>query len=409
MPTFQYVARDATGGRFEGSLDAGDSAALADSLATQGLMLVRATERTQAAGSMDWLSVQLLGTRVQLEDLLLFCRQMATLMKAGVPILRSLRGLQESATNPRFGEVLGSLRQQLESGRELSASMQRESGVFSPYIVSMVRVGEVTGRLSEIFQGLFVQLGFERESREQVRSALRYPVFVIVVAFAAMMAVNLFVIPSFAKVYKSVHAELPLMTRILIGASDFTLAWWPAILALLVLAGIGIFLALRTPRGQEVRDGLILRLPIVGPLVHKAALARFTKSFGLALHAGVPVVDALQVALETADNLVLSARIGEMRAAAERGESLVRAARGTGVFTPTILQMIGVGEETGALGEMMSEIAEFYQKDVEFAVRGLSAKIEPILILVLGAIVLVIALGVFLPMWDLSRAVMHRN
>jgi MSHA biogenesis protein MshG len=409
MASFQYVARDSTGARIEGVLDAADSTGLADSLATQGLVLVRADEQTGTAGGSDWLSAHLLGTRVQLEDLLLFCRQMATLLKAGVPILRSLRGLQESATNPRFGIVLGNLRQQLESGRELSGSMQREPTVFSGYMISMVRVGEVTGRLPEIFLGLFAQLGFERESREQVRSALRYPMFVIGVAFAAILAVNVFVIPAFAKVYRSLHAELPIMTRILIATSDFTVAWWPAILAILALAGTGIYMGLRTRRGQEIRDGLILRLPIVGPLVHKASLARFTKSFGLALSSGVPVVDALQVALETTDNLILSARIQTMRAAAERGESLVRAARSTGVFTPTILQMIGVGEETGALGEMMGEIADFYQKDVEFAVRGLSAKIEPILIMVLGVIVLVIALGVFLPMWDLSRAVMHHS
>ena len=408
MANYQYLARDPTGGRVEGLLESTDLAALADALAAQGLMLVRADEKREGDPTADGLA-RFFAPRVRLEDLLLFCRQLSTLLRAGVPILRSLRGLQESATNPRFGEVLASLRQQLEAGRELSASMAREAPIFSGYVVSMVRVGEVSGRLPDIFQGLFSQMSFERESREQVRSAVRYPIFVISVAFAALMAVNLFVIPSFAKVYKSVHAELPLMTRILIATSDFTVTYWPLILGLVALGIGGTVYGLRTTAGQRLRDGLLLRLPIVGSLVRKAALARFTKSFGLALNSGVPAVDALTVALETTDNLVLSERIGTMRTAAERGESLVRAARGTGVFPPVILQMIGVGEETGALGEMMNEIADYYQKDVEFAVRGLASQIEPILILVLGVIVLVIALGVFLPMWDLSRAVMHRS
>jgi MSHA biogenesis protein MshG len=408
MGTFHYLARDATGLRIEGVLESNDSTALADALSAQGLLLVRATEKSVNAGGGDWFSDLLLGKKVGLDDLLLFCRQMSTLLKAGVPILRSLQGLQESATNRRFGIVLSSLQQQLEGGRELSASMEREGSIFSSYMVSMVRVGEVTGRLPEVFQGLYIQLRFERESREQIGSALRYPMFVIATALAALVAVNLFVIPSFAKVYKSFHADLPIFTRILIATSDFMIGQWPVLLAVLVAASTGITMGLRTTGGRQFRDALLLRLPIFGPLVHKAALARFTKSFGLALNAGVPVVDALQVAVETADNVVLSTRIRTMRIAAERGESIVRAARSTGVFTPVILQMIGVGEETGALGEMMNEVADYYQRDVEYAVRGLAAQLEPILILVLGVMVLIIALGVFLPMWDLSRVVLHR-
>jgi MSHA biogenesis protein MshG len=220
--------------------------------------------------------------------------------------------------------------------------------------------------------------------------------------------VNVLVIPAFAKVYKGLHAELPIFTSILIALSDFTVHYWPLLLGVLAAIAGTLSYAVRTEAGREIRDRLVLRLPIFGGLVRKAALARFTKSFGLAVNAGVPVVDALQVALETADNLAISKRIRTMRSAAERGESLVRAARATGVFTPTILQMIAVGEETGALGDMMNEVADFYQREVEYAMRGLAVQIEPILILLLGGMVLVIALGVFLPMWNLSHVVLHR-
>jgi MSHA biogenesis protein MshG len=305
--------------------------------------------------------------------------------------------------------MLQRLQQQLESGRQLSAAMQREEPVFSRYMISMVRVGELTGRMAEIFMGLHAQLSFERENREQVRSALRYPIFVLCAAVVALVALNIFVIPAFAKVYKNLHTELPLITQVLIAVSDFFVHYWPAMAAATLAAAGGLAWYVRTEAGRRVRDEWVLTIPIIGPLVRKAALARFTKSFGLALDAGIPVVDALQVALETAGNVVLSERIGQMKASAERGETLVKAARATGVFTPTILQMIAVGEETGALGEMMNEVADYYQKEVEYSVRGLAAQIEPIMITLMGCMVLVVALGVFLPMWDLSRAVLHHH
>jgi len=407
MPAFAYVARDPNGQKVEGVLDTPDTNALAETLGAQGLMLVRAHARTADATSQvaDG-GTSFFEPRIEAVDLVLFCRQLATLLRAGVPLLRSLKGLEESAGKPRFARVLVSLQQQLESGREFSASMKNEGTVFSGYIVSMVRVGELTGRLPDVFAGLARQLSFERDNREQVRAALRYPLFVLAVAFAAIVAVNIFVIPAFAKVYRGLNAELPLLTKILMGVSDFALAYWPLILA--ALAGlIGFTVSfLRTRTGRRWFDALLLRLPIIGPLVHKAALARFTKSFGLALDSGVPAVDALTAALETADNVILAERIAAMRVSAERGESLARAARASGVFTPTILQMIAVGEETGALGEMMNEVADHYQKEVDYSIKGLASQIEPILILVLGSIILVFALGVFLPLWDLSRVAM---
>ena len=407
MPLYAYVARDARGARIEGRLESSTAATLADALAAQGALLVRADPCASDHEGVGSLLGRKFGARIVIDDLLLFCRQLATLLRAGVPLMRSLQGLYESATKASFAQLLERLRQQLESGRELSAAMQREDRVFSRYMVGMVRVGEVTGRMSEVLLGLHVQLSFERENREQVRSALRYPIFVLCAAAVALVALNIFVIPAFAKVYKGLHTELPMITQVLIAFSDFMVNYWPALAAML-LAGAGfIGWAIRTPAGRHLWDGLLLQLPIMGPLIRKAALARFTKSFGLALESGVNVVDALEVAVETAANVVLAERIGQIRASAERGETLAKAARSTGVFTPIILQMIAVGEETGALGEMMNEVADYYQKEVEYTVRGLAAQIEPIMIVLMGCMVLVVALGVFLPMWDLSRAVIH--
>jgi MSHA biogenesis protein MshG len=403
MPAYAYLARGPEGQKIEGVIDMPDAGTLAESLAAQGLLLVRAEPRAVASEALAVVRVRLFEPAVTSVDLLLFCRQMATLLKAGVPLLRALKSLEESATNRRFARVLADLRQQLESGRELSVALRAHDRVFTPFVVSMVRVGELTGRLPEVFDGLYRQIGFTRDSREQVRSALRYPTFVLAVALAALIAVNVFVIPSFARVYQGLNAELPALTQVLIGVSSFLQTWWPAMLALAAATAVWASAALRTRAGRRVRDQWLLRLPIVGALVHKAALARFTRSFALAMDAGVPVVDALQAAAETADNLVLGDRIATMRIAAERGESLARAARGTGVFTPTVIQMVAIGEESGALAEMMNEVADHYQKEVDYAVKALAAQIEPILVIALGALILVFALGVFLPLWDLSR------
>jgi MSHA biogenesis protein MshG len=404
MPVFAYVARDEAGAKIEGALESADLGTLASTLSAQGLLLVRGEPRQEPQHNplASWRS-RFFDPPVGAVDLMLFCRQLATLLRAGVPLLRSLKGLEESTEKRRFAELLATLQRELESGRELSASMKQLGSTFSNYIVNMVRVGELTGRLPEIFGGLAVQMNFERENRERVAQALGYPFFVLATAAAALIAVNVFVIPAFAKVYRGLKAELPALTKLLIGISDFVVAFWPALAAATVIGGTALWSFSRTNAGRRARDGLILRLPVIGSLVHRAALARFTKSFGLALDAGVPVVEALSAAVETADNAVLAERIAAMRASAERGESLSRAARSTGVFTPTILQMIAVGEETGALGEMMNEVAEHYQKEVDYAIKGLAAQLEPILIIVLGGIILVFALGVFLPLWDLSR------
>ena len=408
MPTFAYLARDEAGAKVEGALEASDAGALATTLSAQGLLLVRAEpQREVHAHPFAALKTRWLEKPIGIVDLMLFCRQLATLLKAGVPLLRSLKGLEESAEKSRFADVLTAVQRELESGRELSLSLKQQGHVFSNYVVNMVRVGELTGRLPEIFNGLAVQMNFERENRERVAQALRYPFFVLATALAALVAVNIFVIPAFAKVYRGLKAELPVLTKLLIGISDFALAYWPALLALGVFGAGAAWSFVRTDAGRRVRDALVLRIPIVGSLVHRASLARFTKSFGLALEAGIPVVEALTAALETADNVIIAERIATMRVAAERGESLARAARSTGVFTPTIMQMIAVGEETGALGEMMNEVADHYQKEVEYAIKGLASQLEPILILVLGGIILVFALGVFLPLWDLSRVALR--
>jgi MSHA biogenesis protein MshG len=300
--------------------------------------------------------------------------------------------------------VIHDIRTGLDSGRELSATLRTHPEAFSMFYVNMVQVGETTGRLEEIFLQLFSQLEFDEYMRQQVKSALFYPAMVVGAMAIAITIINIFVIPIFAKVFKGFHAELPAVTQFLIAFSDFMVAYWPLMLVGIV-AVIFIFRALvATPMGKYRWDRLKLRIPISGSIVLKATLARFAQSFSLASKSGVPVVQALTNVAGTVGNDYVASRVLQMREGVERGESVHRAGVGTGVFTPVVLQMIAVGEESGALDDMLHEVALMYQQEVEYQLKNLSKQIEPILIVLLGAMVLVLALGVFLPMWNLGQA-----
>ncbi|WP_374377116.1 type II secretion system F family protein [Dongia sp.] len=408
MPYFAYKARDAGGKLIEGVLEGASSGGVADLLLGRGVTPV-SIEETRARGQGSGNAVlTLFKPRVQHVDILLFSRQIHTLLKAGVPIMRALNGLQESATNPAMKEVIRDVRESLEAGRELSVSLARHPKVFSSFYISMVRVGEATGLLDEIFLRLFEHLEFERFMREQVKSALRYPMFVVIAMAVAIVVVNLFVIPAFAKVFQGFGAELPLMTRLLLGFSDFMVTWWPAMLVALI-GGIVAFRAwVGTHAGRMQWEALALRFPIAGKIVSKAAMARFARSFALSTRSGVPVMQALSNSAQTVDNSYIAAKIEGMRDTVERGESVLRASIASGFFTPVVLQMVAVGEESGALDDMMEEVGQMYQREVEYELKTLGQQIEPILIVCLGALVLILALGIFLPMWDLGKVAIKR-
>ena len=409
MAFYSYVGRDAQGLRIEGTLESASSALAADRLAASGVVPVEIVEAAPSAAAL-WQGVQerFSARRIGHLDVLMFTRQMYTLLKSGVPIMRALAGLQESAMNRAFAAVLKELRESLDAGLELSQALARHPAVFFSFYVAMVRVGESTGRLEEVFLRLFDHLEFQKFMREQVRSALRYPMFVMAAMGIALVVINLFVIPAFAKVFKGLRAELPVMTKLLIGFSDFTLAWWPVLLAAGAALVIAFRLWVRTKGGRLAWDRFRLHIPVAGKIVRKATLARFARSFAMAARSGVPLVQGLTLAAQVVENAYIGGRIEDMRMGVERGETILRTAIEAKIFTPVVLQMIMVGEESGALDDMMQEIAGMYQREVEYELKTLSAQIEPILIVALGVMVLILALGVFLPMWDLGKAAIRQ-
>jgi len=408
VPQFAYQGRNARGELVKGVLEGPSSGAVADQLFSTGITPVHINEAgagaAAAAAGQRSLNIRFGAPKVELADLMLFSRQMHTLLKSGVPIIRALAGLEESSQNPTLAKVVGEVRQGLESGRELSFTMRAHPKVFSGFMINMVRVGEMTGRLDEVFMRLYEFFAFEKKMREDIRAALRYPMIVIIALAVAMFIVNLFVIPAFAKMFLSFKAQLPVMTRILIATSDAFVTYWPVMLVGAIAAAVGFHYYVATTKGRYGWDWLKLKLPVIGSLVHKATLARFSRSYALAGKSGVPIVQALALVAEVVDNAYLESRILQMRDGIERGESILRTAVAAGVFDPVVLQMVAVGEETGEIDELMAEIADMYEREVTIEVEGLTAKIEPILLVFMGILVLILALGVFLPMWDMASA-----
>ncbi|TAK87903.1 MAG: type II secretion system F family protein [Betaproteobacteria bacterium] len=411
MPSFAYTGRDPRGELIQGRMEGADSGAVADQLLNTGITPVDIKPSPAAgapAAAVSGVLRKRFGQPITLVDLMLFSRQMYTLLKAGVPIMRALAGLEESVINPSLKTVIADLRKSLDSGRELSAALRRHPDLFSSFYIGLVRVGESTGMLETVFLRLYEHLEFEKEIRERIKSAMRYPMFVVAAMVIALIVINIVVIPAFAKLFHGFNAPLPLMTRILIGASDFTVQFWPVIVAAVALAAVGFRMWKKTPRGKYAWDKLKLKLPIAGKIMNKATLARFARSLALSLRSGVPVVQGLTSVAAVVDNDYLAARIEGMRESVERGESVLRTAADAGIFTPVVLQMIAVGAETGELDELMLEVAQLYEREVDYEVKTLAAQIEPVLIVFLGVIVLILALGVFLPIWDLSRVALRR-
>lgn len=403
MTLFACRARDAQGRPVQAEIEAASAAAAAAQLMADEMTPVRIDPAPPRTDARRLGSPRRPGD-VDPEEILVFCRHMHRLARAGVPLLHALGGLAESRRHVPFGEVLSDVAERVGSGRTLSDALARHPRVFSPLFVSMMRMGEQTGRIDTCFDQLRQYIEFERETRRRVTAALRYPAFVVLAVVGALILLNLFVLPAFARVFEGFGADLPWATRLLLSVSDAAIRLGPWVLLSAGIAATAVHLRLATPEGRVQWDRWKLRLPLLGSILKRATLARFARAFAMAFSAGLPVLQSLELVGDATDNTWVGARIQGMRESVEHGQTLTRAAALSGVFEPLELQMLSVGEETGSLAEMAAEIAAAYEVDVDYEVNRLSETIEPILMLILGGVVLVLALGVYLPMWDLAAA-----
>ncbi len=403
MPLFSYKGRNSSGALVTGQIDGGSLDAVASQLFNTGITPIDIQERSQTLDSNLSISELLRKNKSPtLEDLILFSRQMYTLMKAGVPMTKSITGLIQSSRNFKLINALRDILSHLESGRELSSSMARHPGIFSQLYLSMVRVGEESGRLDESFFRISEYLGREKVTRERIKAALRYPAIVMVTIAVAIAIINIWVIPAFATLFESADTALPWQTQLLIQTSDFFVNWWHVLLVGILVAFVGFRSYKETPSGKYQWDKVKLKFPIVGDIIYRATLARFARSFSMGLKSGVPLIQAMTVVSRSVDNEFISEKILDMRNGIERGDSLTRTAGMTRMFTPLVIQMLSVGEETGQVDDMMEEVADYYDREVDYDIQNLSSAIEPVVIIAIGIMVLILALGILLPMWEIS-------
>ena len=402
MPRFDYAGRDANGARTSGTIDAGSLDAAAGQLFELGITPLDIRPGRQ--GEQRSLARRLGFGRPKRADVILFARQMYTLTRSGVPLIRGLTRLAESTRNPVMKETIETIIDDLEAGRELAGAMARHPSVFSPLFVSIVRVGESSGRLEESFERMYQYLEREKDTMQRIKTAVRYPSIVLVVMAIAVMVLMTFVVPVFARVFERFNAELPLPTQILIAVSGFFASYWWALLLLAVLGWFGFRQWTRTEEGALSWGRKQLRIPIIGDILLRGTLARFARALSMAQRSGVPILEALNVVASAVDNAWVTRKVLDMREGIEHGEALSRTATRSGVFTPMVVQMLAVGEETGRIDEMVDEVAEFYEREVAYDVQNLSTLIEPVLTIGMAILVFILALGIFLPLWDLGQA-----
>jgi MSHA biogenesis protein MshG len=401
---FSYTARKSSGELATGVLEAADASSVAQILVGRSFTPIEITENSQEQ-TAELTQISFFTPNITLDDLVIFSRQMYSLAKSGIPILRAIKGLADTTASKRMAVALEDVADQLERGRTLSSALNKHDKVFGRLFVSIVHVGENTGKLDEAFLQLSFYLEREQETRKQIKAATRYPMFVMIAIAIAMVIMNVMVIPTFADMFKSFGAELPLMTRILLATSDFFITKWQYLLVGIVLSLYLLIRYLRTEQGRYRWDRFKLKLPLVGSIFERTLLGRFARSFSMMLVSGVPLTAALNLVAEAVNNSFMADRILTMRKNIEKGESLSRVASSSKMFTPLVLQMINVGEETGRVDELLSEVAEFYEREVDYDLKSLTSKIEPILISVVAGMVLVLALGIFTPMWDMMGAI----
>lgn len=409
MTVFVYSGRRADGSLVQAEMEAASAAEVVTQLRGNQVTPVRITPRSAGAasatsGSTGVSLARFFEPRIQLEDLILLCRQLHRLSRAGIPIIRAVSSLAEDAPNRVLAAALTDVAHDLRGGRDLSASLRRHPSAFPPIFTSIIQVGEATGRLDEGYAQLARYLELERETRRRIQSATRYPTLVLVAIVAATALINLFVIPSFAKVFESFGAELPWATKLLMESSRLSVAYWPYGVAGIVALVAGTRAWVRTPAGRLTWDRHKLRLPVLGRILHGATLGRYARAFAMSASSGVPMLQALQVVARAVENTFFAERVLGMRASLEHGESLTRASAASELFPKLYLQMVAVGEESGALAEMHGEVADSCEAEVEYQLKRLGDLIEPLLIVAIAGVVFVLALGVYLPMWDLARA-----
>ncbi len=404
MATFHYRGRNPSGQLVTGDADAETADAVAGQLMQKGITPVQITpQKTQPTASFK--APFLFFASVSQDEMILLCRQLYSLTRSGVVLNKAFRGLSESVRNEYFSKILAEIESSLNSGKNLTTALRKHPKVFNELFINIIQVGENSGQLDYSFKQLSIYLEQEKDTRRRIGTALRYPVMVMLALIIAMVVLNIWVIPIFADMFERFNTELPLATRILLATSSIMTNHWQTLLVATMTLIIALRYYLNTPKGRLLWHQCKLKIPLVGSILERASLARFCRSFAMMMKAGVPLINALELSSKAIGNDFMAIKVQSMRSGIQRGDSLLRTARACGLFTPLVMQMIQVGDETGRIDELLDEVAMFYEQEVDYELKNLSSSIEPIMLVMMSGLVMVLALGIFLPMWDMMSVV----
>lgn len=401
MPNFKYRVRDRMGKPIAGTIDAPTLQIAGERLYQLGYLPIN-IEEERSTGSFDIAKIWLRFQKVKLEELIFFSQQLSTLYKAGLPLLTGLGSLAEQTENKKLKPVLEAVRLHIEGGSTLFEAMSKYPEVFPQVYTNMVRAGETSGKLGESLDRFISLAEREIKTRQRVKEATRYPkivIFSVLIAFALLLT---FVIPRFAEIFAQFKTTLPLPTRVMIQINKIFHTYWYLVLS--AIFGIPLLIRnyLRTEKGRYSWDRFKIRIPVFGPLLLKIALSRFAYTFAILNRSGIPILQTLEITASTINNVHLAQSITEIMHKVGEGRSLSDALKESEKFTPLVIQMVAVGESSGTLDEMLMRITEYYDIEADNAIKKMSTYIEPFLILFLGVVVLLLALAVFLPLWDMA-------
>ncbi|MBR9981619.1 MAG: type II secretion system F family protein [Desulfatitalea sp.] len=405
MPIFSYQAINQSGATISGSLEA--ESLEAANLMLMGNGLIPDKVRVQKAPGLQRFFETLAGRLrpVRVPELILFTKQFRTMIRAGIPMLTLLRTLETQSEDPRLKKVVIAMEQDITRGASLHEAFRKHPAVFSPLYCSMVRAGEASGALPEVMDRLIYILEHEHKIRSEIRSALQYPAIVLAFLALAFFILLTYVIPKFSAIFLRSGLELPLLTRITIMIYDLFMAYWIIMAVVLVTAVTFLVLFLRTENGRLQKDTLLLNLPLLGPLFRKAAMARFASIFSILQSSGVAILDSMRILADTVNNSAIAREFTQLMERLEEGRGIAEPLRQSRYFTPIVINMTAIGEESGNLEEMLNEIAAHYDWELSHAVKRFNDSLGPILIVGMAIVIGFFALAIYMPMWDLSRVV----
>jgi type II secretory pathway component PulF len=403
MPKFSYKAMDQAGVTVSGSIEAESTEMAMNQLAGRGYIPTKVAPESAGSSVSSGFSLQDMLAKVKATDLMLFTKQCRTLLKAGVPILTLLHVLENQTENPKLRKVAATMARDIREGATLYSAFRRHPKVFSELYCSMVRAGETSGALPEVLERLSFIIEHEHKIKSDIKSALQYPITVLVALGIAFFVLLTFVIPKFISIFKTAGLELPLPTLICIWLNHFLIGYWYVVLGLTAAVIVGLTQYFKTDQGKYVRDSLILKVPILGPLFIKSSMSRFASIFAILQSSGVPVLESLRILSGTIGNAAIAKEFDRIRDRVEEGRGISAPLRSAKYFTPIVINMIAIGEESGNLDEMLREISIHYDDEVGYAVKQMSEALGPVLIVGLAGVVGFFALAIFLPMWDLTK------